>query len=297
VDEKDKSGRSLREIIRDRGTLNGRRVSIYNYPLSAPKTKDYTVEGRHAYGFDLDGKGPDQPHSFEDPETHAKGVDNGLFRAVGCYTQYDINLPQRPSYEESVFITGLPVIPAWLITLSADHLDRDGAVTVSFHKAIEHPRVGADGTLLRGATYTIDPNPRSHGELAGQIAGGVLTAQGGEVLLEGEAPILVKLHLYNTHLRLKLNSDGTAGGYIGGYEPWLDYWFMAAFDESNVGMDLSTLYWNLSEFAEAKPDPVTGKNTAISATFRIDAVEAFVAPAPAYVAPRHVHVQRYVKAE
>src|SRR5690606_38099298 len=95
----------------------------------------------------------------------------------------------------------------------------------------------------------------------------------------------------NAKLRLKLYTDGTAEGYVGGYQPWRDYWFMAAFNEGDSGLDISTLYHNLSEFAEAKPDPVTGKNTAISATYRIEAVPAHLVDAPDPIPLRRIRAR------
>jgi hypothetical protein len=287
--------RSVFDLIESRGRAGGKPASIYFYPDSIAPTQDYTVEGRHAYGFDLDGKGADQPHSFEDPETKEKGVDNALFRAIGCYTQYNINLPVRPSYEESIWLTGLPVIPAWIFTITGADLSKDGDITVSFHKAIEHPRTGTDSKLLRDATYTIDPNPRSYGEFKGRIVGGVLTAAADAMVLEGETPVLTELNLKKAKLRLTIAKDGSVGGYIGGYQPFMDWWFMAAFSETNPGVDLSTVYQHFQDYADAEPDPKTGKFRAISATYRIDALPAFAAPAPKFLTPRQLNARNFGK--
>ena len=186
-------------------------------------------QGR-AYGFNLDGKGASRRDAMVDPETGAKDVENNLFRILGCYGLYDTNLPIRPIYEESIFIDGLAVMPAWLLSISGDNrgddLAKDGPVTVTFAKALQHPLLGADGKPLRGQTYTLDPSNRNFGTLKGRMTNGEITAEGGEISLEGEAPLLTVWNMTNTHLRLKTAKDGSLGGYIGGFQPWLDYWFM-----------------------------------------------------------------------
>lgn len=292
-DKKNKDGQSYYEIVINRGKMNGKPASIYIYPTSIPKTHDYLVEGHRAYGFNLDGQGLTKSSSFEDPETHEQGVENQLFRAIGCYSQYDINLPVRPYYEEGVFVTNLPWVPAWLFAITGQSIDQGGEVSVDFYKAIEHPRLSADNGLLHGATYTIDPNPRSFGHMRGRIVNGELKAAGDQISLENEPPFFMQLSLSRPQIRLKLSPDGTAAGYIGGFQPWIDWWAIAAeYRESEQGLDLSTLYWNLQALADANPDPKTGRNTAISVTYRIDAVSAYAVPAPTYVPPRELRLHR-----
>ena len=61
----------------------------------------------------------------------------------------------------------------------------------------------------------------------------------------------------------------------------MDYWFMESASESFDGADLSTAYYNFRDMADADPDPVTGKNRRISATYRVDDLEPVsVLPAP-----------------
>src|SRR5438477_1284857 len=46
--------------------------------------RSHWVESKYAYGFNLDGQGAASVDSFEDPETHEVGVNNQLFRVLGC---------------------------------------------------------------------------------------------------------------------------------------------------------------------------------------------------------------------
>ena len=271
-----------RGLIDNRGLKDGKPAPILEYPTSIPKHPDEIVVAHgHAYGFNLDGKGASRPDAMVDPETNARDVENNLFRILGCHALYNTNLPVRPIYEESVFIDALAVMPAWLMSVTGTDLSKDGPVTVTFAKALQHPLLGADGKPLRGQTYHLDPSNQSYGSLQGKLVGGVLTAEGGEINLEGETPELTVWNMTHTHLRLKSNPDGSLGGYIGGFQPWMDYWFMESASESFDGADLSSVYYNMREMADADPDPVTGQNRRISATYRIDNLEPVsVLPAP-----------------
>jgi hypothetical protein len=292
------------DLIGMRGIKDGKPAPILHYPLSIPKTEvELVVPHGKAYGFNLDGTGASKPDAMTDPETGATDVQNRLFRILGCYGLYDTNLPIRPVYEESVFIDALAVMPAWLISLTGDDLSKDGPVTVKFAKALKAPQLGADGKPLRGQTFTLDTSNRSFGTLQGKIVGDQLTAQGGEISLEGETPMLTVWNMTSTQLRLSIHKDGSLGGYIGGFEPWVDYWFMQTGSEAFDGADLSTAYWNMKELADADPDPVTGQNRRISATYRLDdLMPVVVLPAPDnYRAPVNLRaknlktVNQYVK--
>jgi hypothetical protein len=277
------AGRKGEELVTNRGLKDGKPAPILWYPLSIPRhPEELVVPHGKAYGFDLDGKGASSPNAMVDPETHQRDVENNLFRVLGCYSLYNMNLPLRPTYEESVDIDALAVMPAWLISVTGADLSKDGPVTVTFAKALEHPLLGANGKPLQGQTYTLDPSTQSFGTLQGKIVNGELIATGGEISWEGETPQLTVLDLTHTHLRLKKNPDGSLGGYLGGFEPWMDYWSMEAASESFDGADLSTVYYDLRALADADPDPVTGMNRRISATYRLDDLEPVSAVAVPY---------------
>ena len=66
-----------------RGKRDGQWVNVYANPTSVPDPNIKTVKGHVAYGFNLDGK--DGPNDFVDPQTSEHGVDDMLYRAVGCF--------------------------------------------------------------------------------------------------------------------------------------------------------------------------------------------------------------------
>ena len=263
-----------------RGRLNGEPASINHYPESQEDYNLELVSGPYALGFDLDGSGPEQESGFEDPETGEKGVDNELFRAMGCFLNYDRTLPDRPIYEDIIWDFQRDVMPALLLSVTGEDLSEDGEVTVTFHKAVEHIRRNMTGGPLHDATYVIDPNPFTFGELKGRIEDGVLTtyAPGARVLWEGEAPTFTKIDLTNARLRLNLIADHSLEGWLGGYQPWMDFWFLlSAAGEFMHYIDVTGTYYNVKKLADAHPDPDTGENASISATFRVELAPAFLA--------------------
>ncbi len=265
-----------------RGKKDGKPVSVYLYPASHPDPNHELVSGPYAWGFNLDGKEGDAATAFEDPETGEQGVDNQLFRAVGCYDVYNISLPVRPLLEETVWSTqlfGSRHAGAWLFAITGENLSADGPATVSFYRAIRRLRRDAFGKALPDATYVVEPDSFTVGTLRGAIRNGVfITEPGNEtVILEGEPPTFTKMELAKARLRLNLHEDRSATGYMAGYQPWADFWFMnASGGEQFSAVDVVALYYNLKKLADAKPDPRTGENTSISATYRVDAAPAFL---------------------
>src|SRR3954465_11625216 len=70
----------VRELMTYRGRINGQPVNALAHPAAVADPHLRSLTGKYAFGFDLDGK----PGGFEDPETHEKGVDDQLYRALGC---------------------------------------------------------------------------------------------------------------------------------------------------------------------------------------------------------------------
>ena len=78
-------------------------VNPGNFPTLLPDPHIQTAEGRFAYGFDLDGTvGPD---SFEDPDSHQQGVDNQMWRVLGCFDVYHV---RRRSCLTTRALCGIP---------------------------------------------------------------------------------------------------------------------------------------------------------------------------------------------
>jgi hypothetical protein len=280
--------REIDEIMGLRGRLNGEPVNPVAYPATVKDPKLNHVTGKFAYGFDLDGKGATAEGAFQDPETKATGIDNQLIRAIGCSRGFRGTIDNPPTYWVYIWGQLQDSQPAWLITISGEDLSKDGEVTVVFDRALERLRYNIDGTPRSEATYRTDPDPRSHNEFEGTLKDGVVTLRrpGADRFRMLLNPLLIpEINLHTVHLRLRLNRSGTMDAMLGGYQPWGEiYWAFAApgqSGESEVFGDLVGLYYLMRRFADADPDPVTGQNAGISATYHLQGVAAFAVTPPA----------------
>ncbi len=268
-----------RKIVAMRGMQDGRRVSAVTYPTSVPDPHIELARGKYAYGFDLDGRGAGTPGSFIDPETHEAGVDNGLYRVLGCYPTFDHTLPIRPQTSDVFWEISMDSIQPWLFVVSGQDLSRDGEVQVDFYRATQHPSRDRQGHFMADETFVIDRKNRSHGSFHGAIHGGVLRVGPADLMLEGELPLTHELDLRHAQLRLQMPKAGApergVAGWLGGYAPWYSLWFELNEARGNY-LDEAGTFYAFRHLADDDPDPVTGENRRISATFRIEATPVFV---------------------
>ena len=254
--------------------FNGQEVNPGNVPVLASDSQIHTAQGRFSHGFNLNGRV--EPDAFEDPDSGERGVDNQLWRALGCFEVYRIRRPVRPYNEDIAWDTALDSMPAWLMSVSGPDLERDGEVRVTFDRALNVAMRDARGGVLSGATYVIDTDPRSHSEFRGRIENQVLTIEPGDFSMQGESQFYAILRFTQTRLRLEMADDGSASGIIGGYQPWRDYFhYLAIRGEENAQVDLAGVFYALKRLADDAPDPWTGENRAISAAYWLEAIPAF----------------------
>ncbi len=254
--------------------LNGQAVNPGNVPVLVADPRIRTARGRFAHGFNLNGVV--EPDAFEDPVSGEVGVDNQMWRALGCFEVYQVRRPVRPYNEDIAWDTALDAMPAWLMSVSGGDLDRDGPVTVTFDRSLNVAMRDARVGVLSGATFVVDPDPRSHSVFAGRIEDGVLTIEPGDFSIQGESQFYAILRFTGTRLRLEMADHGGASGIIGGYQPWRDYFhYLAIRGEENAQVDLPGVYYAMRRLADGVPDPETGENTAISAAYFLEAVPAF----------------------
>ena len=254
--------------------LDGIEVNPGNVPVLAPDPRIHTAYGRFAYGFNLNGRV--EPDGFENPDSGERGVDNRMWRALGCFEVYQVRRPVRPYNEDIAWDTALDAMPAWLMSITGDDLDGDGEVTVTFDRALNVAMRDARGGVLSGATYVVDPDPRSHSVFRGRVDDRVLTIEPGDFSIQGESQFYAILRFTGTRLWMRMAEDGSASGIIGGYQPWRDYFhYLAIRGEENAQVDLAGVYYAMRRLADGVPDPETGENTAISAAYFLEAVPAF----------------------
>ena len=251
-------------------SVNGRPVNPLNFPAGVAKVNLEPVAGNHIHGFDLGGPAASK---FTDPDTHEQ-VDNQLWRAIGCDSQFQAEPPRAPYFQEEAWMNFVDSAPGWAIQITSADLSKDGPVTVTLDRTLRHLERDALGSVRGEVTYALDPSPRSHNVLSGEIKDGILTIKPDNIYLEGEMTWYPQIDLKNVHMRMH-SEDGKLVGYWGGYTDWHKWAYMCS-SRPGSGCDGVAYYRNLEQFADADPDPVTGKNRLISTTWRMEAVPAFL---------------------
>jgi len=258
----------------DRAVVNGIEVSPFDYPDAVVKDPDIEpVSGKYAYGFDLGGP---EATKFIDPETGEK-VDNQLWRAVGCASNFQFTPPTMPYMEGQAWTSGYAdSAPAWAMQVTGDDLGKDGPVTVTLDRTLSHLVRDAKSAIRSHVTYVLDPSPRSHNVLAGEIKNGVLLIKSGSVWLQGSAPFYIQIDLENAHMRMRTETGSKIVGYWGGYTDWRKWSYLFT-SRCGGGFDCIGIYHGVKKLADWDPDPATGQNRKISITWRMEAVPAFLA--------------------
>jgi hypothetical protein len=273
----------IRPLIVNRGRVKGEPVNIYQNPASEPDPMVHTVKGHFAYGFNLDDKV--KPDDFTDPETNEAGVDNQLFRALGCFHTERAMPPERPSYPAIEWDTTRDQMPAWVIKIdgveaNADGSIKDGSATVSIDRSTGPVIRNVSGEPQADMTFHVESDKRSQNTIHGTIRNGMFMSEGTFTFNMLDDPFSVpEYHITKAKLRLTIKPDGTVKGILGGYQAWIplyeSYGLAGSTNEVNLSVDAPGIYYALKKMADAEPDS-TGQNTAISSAFVIEGVSAFV---------------------
>ena len=281
-DYNNQNGKPTTNWVSVAATRGNGKDNVYLHPTTVPDAHLLPAVGRFGYGFNLDGKGAASSEAYEDPETHEKGVNNRLFRALGCIPAYKGSPPPQPPLEpEYRWDSTRSAMGAWLISIRGEDLSKDGDVTVTFESSIDPVTTqDANAHVRADMTYRIVAHPASRNVLHGVIRNGLVTTDPATIVMKCDAYIQPVYEFRQARIRLRLKPEGRLEGVLGGYQPWYPiYWSHAKvgyIDERGFGVDTPALYYALHRNADAYPDPKTGENTAISAAYMIEAVPAFI---------------------
>jgi hypothetical protein len=265
--------------IGQRGRIDGKPVSPYTNPTSVPDPMMRTVEGKRAFGFNLDGKV--DKNDFTDPQTGEKGVDNQFFRAWGCMGVMRAEPGVRPSWPSIQWNTVQQQMPAWLIEVSnIDDIQNDPDVTVRIVQATTPIVLDANSDPQADMTFHEDANPVTKNTVRAAIKDGMLTTDSFFLSLNGHRWAWSEMRMHDAKFRMKIEPNGTAKGFVGGFQAWAPIYTRVAEGgagyEGMLSMNLPGQYYALRKFADADPDPKTGMNLSISAVFNVEAVPAFI---------------------
>jgi hypothetical protein len=271
----------------NRGRIDGKPVNVYANPTSIPDPNIKTIKSDKALGFNLDGN--EKTGGFIDVDTGEKGVDNQMFRALGCIVsergQRHGSFESRPGYPAIQWDHNRVFTPAWLIEVSdIDDLKNDPDVGISIVQATRPVVKDANGEPQRDMTFEVDNNPRTKNITRGAIKNGVLQSTkdvDNFYMVLAKYGIIPFIGLEKAKYRFTFAEDGSLKGIVGGYQDWLDLYGGfgrgGAGVEVNISLDMPGIYYALRKMADAVPDPKSGQNTRISAAYWIEAVPAFIA--------------------
>lgn len=286
----------FKKLYPDNGarTVEGSRLAwegeLWN-PTDAPlpNAPYYEVEGKAGRGMNLDGKVDD--NDYIDVDTGEKGIDNQIFRTVGCTYNYRAGqtstlTPQWRRATYNIFVIELTEV---------DDLQNDDSVVVTTYRGKDRLITDATGNeYLPGGSQTLDTRwgKRYIQSFKGKIKDGVLTTEAKDLIMpaasvyaprDGAPDIIYK------DMRFQLNlTDTQANGYMGGYaDVWTWYYHSHKTRDSRHqaygGTAGPTLYRSLMKNADAYPDE-SGQNTAISTALDVKFVHVFVQHPDAQVA-------------
>jgi hypothetical protein len=258
-----------------------REAQVWSPDTTPDEFPFYEATGKYALGIDLDGK--DSPEDFESDDGR-KGIDNQLFRAIGCVRNYrqegELGIittkwrAQKPFNRVTFELTGV------------DSLKNDPDVTVTYYRTLDTLLAGPTGNYMPGGSQRVDTRwgKRFIATAKGRIVNGVLETKPFDQLLVPEDGMGdPAINIFKTaQLRLTLTPEG-AEGVLGGFldvEQW--YYAMntswathhAAYGQASA----ASIYKALRRLADGFPDPVTHENTAISGYLSIKLVQAYVIP-------------------
>lgn len=271
---------ALNGFPKDRGSLAYQDQTIayssctdpYDFPDLARGYVSY--QGKISTGMNLDGKGGAQDFTSPDGE---KGVDNQLWRAIGCYKQNQEE--NDPAFQEKVMISARS--PMLIEVSGIDDPRNDPDVTVRVLTGADALVRDGAGKPLAHASFSLDPDPGLVNVAHGRIVNGVLTTDPIDLRFVLREQIIDNTRVVRgAVIRATFKPDGNLDGGLYGYTTLASYYdmieHMTQDGADNVGVSCVGIRQALDKFADGYRDPKTGRFTAISSAMSFHAVPAFV---------------------
>ncbi len=244
--------------------------------------------GKVSFGMDLDGKVKD--NDFVSPDG-AKGIDNQLFRAIGCISNY--RAPEGTVYHfENEFMRRYNSNRFMIELSGVDNLVNDADVTVTTYRGLDPLITDATGAaFIPGGTQRIDARFGKEfiSSFKGKIVDGVLTTEGAPLVMPGSATFNTSTlhHFKQARFQLKLTPE-RAEGVIAGYvdvEAFNNHlntsW--STHHQSYGQLSAPSLYRALRRLADGYPDE-KGQMTAISSALSVKLAQVYIEHPPQQVA-------------
>lgn len=247
--------------------------------------------GKHALGLNLDGK--TGPNDFSSPDGAVQGVDNQLYRAIGCITAY-----RGPDgavyYFGNKFAQQYDYDRVLMELTDVDSLANDNDVTVTTYRGLDGLLTDATGNgFMPGGTQRADHRWGKQFiiRFKGKIVDGVLTADGADLQIPASSTFedISTQWIRDARFQLKINQDsaeGLMGGYVDVetfYRQLVQAW--STHHQSYGQLSSPSLYRAMRRLADAHPDQ-NGHNTAISGALEMKFTQVFIQHPSAEVAAK-----------
>ncbi len=237
--------------------------------------------GKISYGMNLDGKLGDE--DFTDPDG-VKGVDNQLFRAIGCVSQY--RAPSNLIYFfENKYLGQYNQNRFMFEITGVDSLANDDDVTVTTYRGRDDLLADATGAeYVPGGTQRVDARwgKMFQQSFKGKIVDGVLITEGEDLSIPMSATFDTSgMHKFKG-LRFQLSltperAEGILAGYVdvaAFYHHLNTSW--STHHQSYGQLSAPSLYRALRRLADGYPDQETGQMTAISGALRVRFTQVYI---------------------
>lgn len=263
---------------------NGENIFVYPETGSDPLPfRD--VQGKIAYGVDLDGVGSGEVtpktcahENFVGPDGRT-GVDNQMYRVLGCQKAM-----RRGGFYDARFSEEkkMRLIARFLVEIGdVDDLTNDDSVTVSTYKGRDKLVSDAAGNTIPWNSQRVDDRePRYMRHTKGKIVDGVLYSEPMDVLFSTATHNLAgETFIQDMRLELKL-SETHAEGLIVGYHDlrqwWQSYAKQSMSREHVTPVSGPSVYQAALRFADGHKDEATGQCKSISTAYDIKFTRVFV---------------------
>jgi hypothetical protein len=247
------------------------------------------AQGKIAPGLNLDGKVDGSDFTNTDG---VKGVDNQLFRALGCLAGWNGEGIPFINFQDTTYLRRHISNRYMFEITEVDDLTNDPDVIVTTYRGLDPLLADATGEgFIPGGTQRVDARFGKiyQARLKGKIVDGVLTTEPTDGLIPNSIAFDTSAHqlLRGMQFNLKLTPDratGVIGGYADIYSWMLQFKTSWGTHHAAYGQVASqSLTRAMYRLADGYPDE-TGQNTALSAALDGDWIQVYIDHPPKSVA-------------
>ena len=247
------------------------------------------AQGPIVHGMNLDGKV--KKSDFGDEEGH-KGIDNQMYRAIGCIINFRGPSINPIWWYENEYVRRYVANRLMIEISGVDSLENDDDVTVKSYRGMDELLIDAVGdatgqVITPGGTQRIDERwgKMFQATWKAKIVNGVLITEATDATIPifGRYLTTAVLPIRGMRFELKLTpqrANGVIAGYtdIEGFQRYINQSWPQHY-HSNGEMPTISMFHAIDRLADGYPDPKTKKMTAISSAMDVKMTQVFIVPA------------------